>query len=175
MKNLLLVVDMQNGFIGDESRHIIPNIIKLVEHFQSTGDLVAFTRFINYKGSPWTKWIKWSRFMEEPEINIISELKSRAKIVIDKYGLYSSFTNELNGLIKENDIHKIIICGIATDGCVLKTAVDSFEKNIEPVVVQDASYSHAGEDMHKAGLLLISRFIGKLQINYTNEIIKNIK
>jgi len=58
----------------------------------------------------------------------------------------------------------LVLCGIATDGCVLKTAVDAFERGIEPVVVVDACASHAGNAVHEAGLLLLGRFIGAGQL-----------
>jgi len=60
-------------------------------------------------------------------------------------------------------------CGIATDGCVLKTAVDLFEAGIRPVVLTDAVSSHAGDEVHQAGLLLISRFIGGEQLVTSEE------
>lgn len=56
------------------------------------------------------------------------------------------------------------MCGIASDGCVLKTAVDVFEQGIVPVVLKDLTASHAGEAVHEAGILLISRFIGQDQV-----------
>jgi len=164
MKKLLLIVDMQNGFVTDKSRHIIPVIKELIEKFELKEQPVAFTRFINFKDSPWEKWIKWSRFMESPEIDIIPELRMHAKLVFDKLGLYTGFTEEFENYIKKNEIEQIYLCGVATDGCVLKTAVDAFEKEIEPTVIEDASHSHAGEVVHQAGLLLISRFIGKHQV-----------
>jgi nicotinamidase-related amidase len=58
----------------------------------------------------------------------------------------------------------LVLCGIATDGCVLKSAVDAFERGIEPVVVTDACASHAGREIHEAGLLLLARFIGPGQL-----------
>jgi nicotinamidase-related amidase len=63
-----------------------------------------------------------------------------------------------------NKITKVFICGIATESCVMKTAIDLFERNIRPIVIQDACCSHAGEAAHNAGLLIIERNIGKAQI-----------
>lgn len=33
-----------------------------------------------------------------------------------------------------------VVCGIATDFCVLKTAIDTFERNLTPWVIEDALY-----------------------------------
>jgi hypothetical protein len=51
----------------------------------------------------------------------------------------------------------------------MKTAVDAFERNLTPVVISDACGSHAGVDVHNAGLLILERFIGKDQIVTTVE------
>jgi nicotinamidase-related amidase len=47
---------------------------------------------------------------------------------------------------------------------VLKTAVDAFERDLTPWIVQDACASHAGPEPHNAGLLVARRFIGRSQI-----------
>jgi nicotinamidase-related amidase len=49
-------------------------------------------------------------------------------------------------------------------GCVLKTAVDAFERDLTPWIIEDASASHAGVAAHEAGLLVARRFIGGRQI-----------
>ena len=56
------------------------------------------------------------------------------------------------------------ICGIDTESCVLKTAVDAFERDLTPWIVEDACASHAGPEPHYAGLLVARRFIGRSQI-----------
>jgi len=52
----------------------------------------------------------------------------------------------------------------------LKSAVDAFERDIEPVVITDACASHAGGAVHEAGLLLLGRFIGKDQLRLAAEL-----
>lgn len=170
MGNLLLVVDMQNGFVNEKTEHIVSGIETLIDYFSKKQLPIAFTRFINSPESPHVKWIGWSRFMAEPEINLIDNFRNTSKHVFDKKG-YTAFTEEFETFLRDRSISKIFWCGIATDGCVLKSAVDSFERNIKPVVVKDACASHAGDDVHHAGLLLISRFIGKRQITTIKQVI----
>ncbi len=59
MSEILLVVDMQNGFMPEKCRHIIPTVIKLIERFSAIGKLVKFTRFINAADSNYIKVIHW--------------------------------------------------------------------------------------------------------------------
>ncbi|MGB0384711.1 MAG: isochorismatase family cysteine hydrolase [Ardenticatenaceae bacterium] len=171
MANLLLVVDMQNGFVNNKTKHIVSGIETLIDYFAKQQLPVAFTRFINRPEGPHVKWIGWSRFMAEPEINLIDNFRHTSEHVFDKKG-YTAFTEEFEGFLRDRSINKIFLCGIATDGCILKTAVDSFERNIKPVVVKDACASHAGDEVHNAGLLLISRFIGKRQITTIKQVIE---
>jgi nicotinamidase-related amidase len=169
-KTALLVVDMQNGFVNHNSEHIVPNIRRLLE--RGGWDKIVFTRFINQPDSSYVRWIGWSRFMESPETDIIEPLRPYAKKIIDKHG-YSAFVPSLAKIL-EGRIERVVICGVATDGCVLKTAVDAFEREIEPVVVTDACASHAGATIHDAALLLIPRFIGRKQVRTTEDILSEV-
>lgn len=165
---LLLVVDMQNGFINDKTEHIIPTIKKLLD--ARKWKRVVFTRFINRPNSGYVQWIHWSRFMGPPETDIISDLQPYADAIVDKHG-YTAFVDGLAELVVTEKVATVCICGVATDGCVLKTAVDAFERGIEPVVVVDACASHAGPAVHDAGLLLLGRFIGKGQLRTAEEVL----
>lgn len=164
----LLVVDMQNGFVNHNSEHIVPNIRRLLD--RGGWSIVLFTRFINQPESPYVRWIGWSRFMASPETDIIEPLRPFAREVVDKHG-YSAFVPAVGKLLSKRKIARVVLCGVATDGCVLKTAVDAFERDVEPVVVADACASHAGQAIHDAALLLIPRFIGRKQVRTTDEVL----
>ena len=168
MADLLLVIDMQRGFVIEKTKHILPNVLRLVDRHVGP---IMFTRFINKPDSGFVKWIHWSRFQEEPETLLCPELAEiAANNVLDKNG-YTAFVPAFRAYLLDNEIDRIFICGVATDSCVLKTAADAFEEGIEPVVVKDACASHAGDEVHEAGLLLISRFVGRGQIRTTEEVV----
>jgi nicotinamidase-related amidase len=168
MSTALLVVDMQNGFVNHNSEHIIPNVVRLIE--APNWAAVIFTRFVNQPESGYVKWIGWSRFMNSPEIDIIEPLRQYASISVDKGG-YSALVPDVAELLRRRSVERIVICGVATDGCVLKTAVDAFEQDIEPIVVVDACASHAGLSVHEAALLLLPRFIGRGQLRTTEDVV----
>ena len=75
-----------------------------------------------------------------------------------------AFTDAFARHLEAHAVARLVLCGVATDGCVLKTAVDAFERGVEPIVVVDACASHGGTAAHEAGLLLLGRFIGKDQL-----------
>ncbi len=170
---VLIVIDMQNGFMGSQSRHVIERVINLIEECQKHEIPTVFTRFHNHPASPYERLIGWKRLREAPETDLVVDLQPYAKTVIDK-DLYSIFTCEFNELIKENDWKTIIVCGVATESCVMKTAVDAFERNLIPLVVSDACASHAGTDIHLAGLMIIGRFIGGAQIVTTTQLLQRL-
>lgn len=173
MSEILLVVDMQNGFMPDKCRHIIPTVIKLIERFLAAGKLVEFTRFINTADSNYVKLINWSRLIQEPETSIIDELQPYINNIFDKH-YYSAFTEKFSTFISLNKISKIYLCGVETDSCILKTAIDSFERNIEPLIIEDACSSNGGQQAHDAGIFLLKRNIGKNQIKMTDEVLEKM-
>ncbi|MEH2044874.1 isochorismatase family cysteine hydrolase [Nostoc sp.] len=174
MSEILLVVDMQNGFMSEKCRHIIPTVIKLIEQFLAAGKLVKFTRFINTADSNYVKLIHWSRLMQESETSIIDELQPYINNNIFDKPYYSAFTQNFSNFIFLNKISKIYLCGVETDSCILKTAIDSFERGIEPVIIEDASSSHGGQQAHDAGIFLLKRNIGKNQIKMSDEVLEEM-
>lgn len=165
--SVLIVIDVQNGFITEGSRHVIPIIADLVERWQSSGGDTVFTRYINYEGSPFQRLIKWNELMTSPQIDIVSELipyTTKATAVIDKK-VYSVFADSnARTLISGRGWTNIYVCGIDTEGCVLKTAVDAFELDLTPWLIENASASHKGATVHEMGVFITQRFIGRGQI-----------
>lgn len=164
---VLVVVDVQNGFVRDASRPVVPVIVDLVGRWQAAGGDVVFTRYVNHPGSPFERLVRWSELMESPQIDIVPELgpyAEKATAVVDKR-MYSLFADDAGAaLVGERGWSDVYVCGIATESCVLKTAVDAFERGLTPWLIADASASDAGPAVHDAGLLVTRRFIGAGQI-----------
>lgn len=171
-KPVLIVVDVQNGFVSDVSRPVVPIIRSLVSRWQRNGGQTVFTRYLNYPGSQFERLIKWSKLQESPETDIVAELAplaAAATAIVDK-NIYSFFTAEGEALVKEHGWTELYVCGIDTESCVLKTAVDAFERGLTPWVLADASASHSSVRSHEAGLLVTSKFIGQGQIINTTDV-----
>lgn len=165
-KSALVIVDVQNGFVRENSAHVVPTIASIVRRWQDAGGDTVFTRYFNPPGSTFERLIHWTRLRDAPETDIVPELAplaARATAIIDKT-IYSLFSDKGSQLVKDCGWTDLYVCGIATESCVLKTAVDAFERDITPWLIEDASASHAGSEAHDAGILVASRFIGKDQI-----------
>lgn len=66
--------DVQNGFVSDVSRPVIPVIRELVSRWQRNGEQTVFARYLNYPGSQFERLIKRSKLQESPETDIVDEL-----------------------------------------------------------------------------------------------------
>lgn len=165
-REVLIVIDVQNGFVTDNSRHVVPVIRELVAHWQASGRDTVFTRYFNYPGSPYERLIGWSELMGPPATDIVHELQpyaEKAIAVVDKHS-YSLLADAGGAhLVAKHGWTDLFVCGIDTESCVLKTVVDAFEQDMIPWLIEDASASHSGAYLHEAGLLIAGRFIGERQ------------
>ena len=167
----LIVVDVQNGFVTEHSAHVVPVIVDLVKRWQEAGRDVVFTRYINHEDSIFERLMGWTKLRESPAIDIVPELQpyvASATAVVDKR-IYTLFTDEGETLAKDRAWSVVYVCGIDTEVCVLKTAVDAFERDIIPRLVVDASASHSGPGAHNAGLEVAAKMIGRHQLVLASE------
>lgn len=175
--SVLVVVDVQNGFIREASAPVVPVIVDLVDWWERHGGDFIFTRYFNYPGSPFERLIHWSKLQVAPETDIVDELRpyaDRATAVVDKQ-IYSLFNEQGADLVGKHGWTDLYICGIATESCVLKTAVDAFERDLTPWIIEDASISHAGRKAHDAGILVAERFVGRGQIAKSGRVKEMLK
>ncbi len=173
---VLVVVDVQNGFITEHSHPVVPVIVDLVRRWQAAHGDVLFTRYLNYPGSPFERLIGWTEMIDGPATELVTELTPYVgphTPVIDKY-IYTLFTPEGTRLVGQCGWTDLYICGIDTEICVLKTAVDAFEHNLTPWVLEDACASHSGPKAHNAGLFIAGRFIGTNQIIHTASLSESV-
>ena len=162
---VLVVVDVQNGFVTEHSKHVVPVIAELVREWLDAGRDVVFTRYLNYPGSPFDTIMGWTKLMDSPEIDIVDELQELSKkslAIIDKK-IYTMFNDEGTELARERGWTDMYVCGIDTEVCVLKTAVDAFEHGIRSWLLTDASASHSGCEPHDAGIIVAQKMIGRQQ------------
>ncbi|WP_329482237.1 cysteine hydrolase [Kribbella sp. NBC_01484] len=172
--SVLVLIDMQNGFVSPRSAHVVPRIAKFTQEWAAAGRPYVMTRFINYPQSLFEQLIRWSAMMPgTPETEIVDELADMvpgAVAVLDK-PTYSLFNDDGTELVTRNGWKHVVVVGLDTESCVLKTAVDAFELGLVPWVVEDLVYSHAGQVEHEAGLLVTGRFIGRGQLIQARDIL----
>lgn len=156
---LLLVIDVQNGFINENTKDTVLKINNLVN--QNRYKHIIFTRYINDENSIFYKKLGYKGCINKEEQRIPIDTKNHT--IIDKE-IYSAFSRELENYIKENNITEIHLCGFDTDACVLKTALDLFENNYDVYILKDYCMCGKGIELHNFIINNLKRLIGKDKI-----------
>ena len=179
MKNILLVIDVQNGFINSSTENTKNEIVDLLK--SKIFDIIIATKFINNNGSNFEKILKWNKLKNEKEQEIVKDIEKYLDFIIEKDG-YSGYTNDMINILKSinnNLSDKVYIVGFDTDGCVLATVFDLFEDGIRPIILADYCASTGGDEYNNAGIKVLQRLIGKNNIvlnkNITKNFIENLK
>ena len=91
MKNILLIVDLQNGFARKDCTIELVGKIKNILQ-QNIFDIVIATRFLNCDHSTYEQLFGWDKLKTENEREIISCIQEHVDYVFDK-----SIYNCVNG------------------------------------------------------------------------------
>ncbi len=156
-RNLLLIIDVQRNFINENTESLISKISTLTKD-SINYKYIAFTKFINDENSNFYKVLNYKGCMHENDREIV--LDTNGYKIFNKR-TYTALTNELKNYIKEKNINVIYLCGIDTDACIFKTALDLFENNYNVKVLKDYCMSHSGLENHNMAIILLEKLIGK--------------
>lgn len=182
MKNLLVVVDMVNGFVNfgalaDKNiNKITPTIINMIKDAKKNGfELLAF-RDSHSMNDEEFKTYPPHCLKGTTESELIPELKPYAKHfdhIIEKNTTNGFITTEFQNMLKTNKYDNVVVCGCCTDICVLNY-VESFEnyikdKNLDTkiFVVKNACYTfdganHNAEEYHNLALKQMQKMGAKI-------------
>lgn len=159
MKSLLVIIDLQKQFINQNTEFLLNEINSLIK--ETKFNEVVFTRFVNSKDNILFKNLNYKGCITEESKKI--EIDTENYKVIDK-DIYSILTNEFKEYIISNNISKIYLCGIDTECCVLKSALDLFENGYDVYVLKDYCACTHGLDMHNNAIRIIQRNIGNERV-----------
>lgn len=93
---------------------------------------------------------------DSPGAEIIPELRKcdgAGDLVFVEKKNFSAFPgNELDAMLRKQNIEEVYLCGINTDYCVFATALDAFQRQYNVFVIEDAVTSVDGKDAHEEGI-----------------------
>ncbi len=173
MKNILLVVDCQTGFVQSNSSVLAA---KNINNLISTGffDIVIATKYLNYIGSPIIELSGYNKMFSSEETKLCID-SNGINHIIEK-SMYSAYNEELiKCLLDDNQgemPNTVFICGLDMECCILATAIDFFERGIRPIVLAKYCGSSLGDAQYDAGLLSLNSLIGKNNIVFDEIISK---
>lgn len=163
----LLVLDMQNYFVDQESHAfipvsttIIPVINNLISFFNLNNRLIIFTRHIDSlkneeKNNIMLKFWKDSIIVNSKYSKINYHLDSKNVLILQKSKYSAFFKTNLDSILKENNIDQLVIAGVHTHLCCETTARDAFLRNYEVFFTIDATGTY-NEELHMGTLKSLS-------------------
>jgi nicotinamidase-related amidase len=173
----LVVVDMQNdlchphGAFGrggldlSDIRRVIPKIAELVAAGRRHGVLIAWLQQTRYPSglsdAPASERMR-SRYLASERCvegtwghQIVDELTPEPDDLVVRKHRSSGFTGTaLDMLLDSNGIETVVVCGVATEGCVDSTAREALFHNYYVICATDAMAS-TRRDLHDAAVTIM--------------------
>ncbi|PHV69301.1 hypothetical protein CS063_16590 [Sporanaerobium hydrogeniformans] len=159
---ILLITDVQEGYMNEFTQHIPQAIKKHVTHFNY--DLIVATRFIDNNESLFKSELNIRNMtMISPQAKSNPIINEIADIMLMK-STYSSLTPDVRNLLTKNQVSEVYICGLNTETVILTTALELFDSGIIPKVLSNLCMSLAGPETNTMTLKILERAIGSNNI-----------
>jgi nicotinamidase/pyrazinamidase len=187
-KTALLVVDVQNDFADpkgslyvEEGEKVVPVINREIERARAAGALVVYTQdwhpgvtphFQKYGGVWPVHCVRgsWGAAFA-PELRVEGEVVRKGTGAEDGYSGFSVADlqtgsrkpTELESLLRNHGVERVVIIGLATDYCVKETALDALRigfvttvlrEGIRAVNLTESDGERALEEIRQAGALV---------------------
>lgn len=172
MKTALVLVDVINDFFHPDGPNYYPEYVPILANIKQ---LLAIARDNQVmivhameahisNGHPDFEWRKLPEhciqgsFAAEPAVGI---RVFPGDYVVQKRRFSAFFATDLDMLLRETDIGRLVVVGVKTHVCVRATVQDAFGYGYDTVVVEEATgsnYTH----LHKASLEDIERYMGRV-------------
>ena len=172
MKNLLIVVDMQNDFItgalgSPQAQRILPAVKAKIDQYKKDGFDILFTRdthYSDYISTQEGKFLPVPHCIEGTEGHFITEeLNINGGEIFDKPTFGSL---ELAKKVASRGYDEIELCGLCTDICVVSNALILKAQLPETKVIVDAlCCAGVTDESHNAALLTMKM----CQVSIINE------
>jgi nicotinamidase-related amidase len=162
MKNILVVMNMQNGLVNTPEKVALSH--KIIELSQKRiFDRIVCVKFVNRDDGVFPKYHRFYDMHKGKEIELVDELT--ADLIINR-SIYSCVTEDfIEKVTKINDgdnISELFICGIGTDTSIFKSALDLFELNIKPLVLTEYCIPYDNSAItHMKGIKTLEKMIGE--------------
>ncbi|MEW2354425.1 isochorismatase family cysteine hydrolase [Spirillospora sp. NPDC029432] len=181
MTGAVVVIDMQNGFChpygsaakvaGLSMRNMDEVIIehaRLLAAARAAGVPIVFTRYVwrrnRLDADPAMAAVFGPEAFTEGtwDAAVISELEiTERDTVVDKRRFDAFLHTDLDLVLRALGTRRLLLTGVATNGCVETTARTAVQLGYKVSVAEDAT--SAPNDQHKAGLASIARGFGQVE------------
>ena len=159
MMKILLVTDVQEGFMNEATKHIPSEIIKHCKNYEY--DLIIATRFINKVESLHQSELNMKHMtMFSSHAKLVEGIGELADIVLMK-STYTSLTEDVAKLLDKNDMKQVYLAGLNTESSILATSFDLFDKGIKPIILSKLCGTIKGDTVNNNALEILRYTIGE--------------
>ncbi len=158
MTNNLLIIDVQKGFINEHTEHLPNKIENLQEQYEN----IYVVQFVNLSNSLFRSQLHWDNFnLNSEETKSAFQLKPHVKTYQKySYGIPHCVLDDMHN----DDVSSVDVCGISTDACILKAAMDLFDEKIVPRILTEYCACYHGKEKHRQALKFLESLIGSENI-----------
>jgi nicotinamidase-related amidase len=162
----LIIVDMLNDFVTgklacERAQRIIPNIRRLAEAARARGDLVIYSNDAHLPEGD-AEFRIWGphAIAGTPGAQVIPELAPQpGDFTVPKRRYSGFYATDLNLILQEHGVKRVILTGLHTDICIRHTCNDAFLNGYEVFVPEDGVEAFTEKD-HVEGLEYLKRVYG---------------
>lgn len=156
MNKALMIVDVQEAFLNNHTKHI-PEKVERLQHDYAK---VIITQFQEPESGLFRKCHDFDD-MDIHHFDLCFNLTKEATI-FSKAG-YGLTENQI-WILHSMNLESIDICGLNTDACVMQIAMQLFDSGIRPIIKSDYCASMGGPRIHQCALQIMQRNLGKEQV-----------
>lgn len=169
MRRALVIIDMQEGFINNNTINLIDKMKEFIDSHVKDFEIVIATQYINHTKTPCYIFEGWDKCMAgTKEANVVSELASRSDYVVQK-DVYSCWNNKLVDILKKHNIDKVYFIGVNTGCCVLHSAFDAYNALQDCAVIEDLCGSTTSVNSHRAAIQVLRECITRQKVITTEQ------
>lgn len=170
----LVVVDMQEVFRDPESQWHVPRYATVEDRIgqilQANPEHVVWTRFVRdpEEAGSWHEYYeRWDRCREEPQAAVWDlTLPIQPHHAVMTAPTFSKWGEQLSALT--DSVDRLVVCGVATDCCVLSTVLGAVDAGKAVTVVSDAC-AGVTDEAHEQALSLLSLLEPMVQVVTTEQ------
>lgn len=172
----LVIIDMQHVFCDPQSQWAVPayrqaeaNILRLMAHHRGSLVCTKFVRDPAESGSWHDYYQRWDECREAPD-SAVWDLTFQPQQAYSTVtcSTFSKWGDELAALTEQSS--ELLICGVATDCCVLATALGAVDAGKRVTIVHDAC-AGTNAQVHSEALSVMGMLAPMVKIVSTDELI----
>jgi nicotinamidase-related amidase len=157
----LVVVDMLNRYdhedaepLRDSAREVVPVIADLIARAKDDGTPIVY---VNDNHGDWNMGrgglTRWALGGKDPAlVEPIAPPKDIPFLVKARHSAF--YATQLEYMLREQGVDRVILTGQVTEQCILYTALDAYIRHFDVVIPRDA-VAHIHEDLADAALRMM--------------------